>query len=41
MTLYRHFALNVATAAVIWAWGVSCGQLLAEILPRLPKVGEA
>lgn len=35
MTFLRSFAVNVAAAAVVWAWGFATGNAVAEILPRV------
>jgi hypothetical protein len=33
--LLRHFALNVAVATVVFAWGMATGRLLERVLPDL------
>lgn len=33
--MMRHFALNIACAALIWAWGLATGRLLSEVLPAI------
>jgi hypothetical protein len=33
--MLRHFALNVAVATVVFAWGMATGRLLERVLPDL------
>lgn len=35
--MLRHFALNLAAAAVVWTWGFLTGRVAADVLSVLRR----